>query len=126
MDNALISFRVKVEHGCFIVRDAQGEEDVSEWDPTSENWYRSGSSVIFGVLPGSEGWVECEIWNKRPAVPLPINLISEEILPNSGWMVVHDPSEHVWMKFRGAPDSVRISVLVNDFNFASKIQIIVE
>jgi hypothetical protein len=126
MDGPVISFRAKVDHGCLVLRDVQGDDDISEWDPSSAKWYRSGNSIVFGVLPGSEGWVECEVWKSPPVAPLPISLFVDEILSQSGWLVIHDPNEHVRMQFRGPRGLVKTSVRVDDADFASEVQIIVE
>lgn len=126
MDNLLLSFHAKVGHGCLVIRDLNSEDDVSDWDPASENWYNSGSSIIFAVLPESEGWVDCEVWKTPPINPLPISLFIEEISDESGQLALHDPNERVCMKFRGVRGRVIISALVDDRNFASKVQLIVE
>lgn len=120
MSGSVLSFRTRVDHGCLVVRDMQGDDDVSDWDPSSSNPYKSGSSAIFGVLSASEGWIECEVWKTRPDHLLPIRLFAEEITSPSGWLVVHDPNEHVRMTFRGIPGSARVSVLVDDREFAAK------
>jgi hypothetical protein len=126
MDNLVLSFHAKVEHGCLVVRDLQSGDDVSDWDPSSETWYKSGSSIIFAVLPESEGWVDCEVWKASPVTPLPISLFIEEMPNESGRLVLHDPNERVRMQFRGVRGGVRISALVDDRDFASKVQLIVE
>ncbi|MFD4536179.1 hypothetical protein ACFWNL_35795 [Kitasatospora sp. NPDC058397] len=125
MSDSVLSFRVRVDHGCLLVRDMQGDDDVSDWDPGSSNWYKSGSSVIFGVLPASEGWIECEVWKSRPHHLLPIRLFAEKIESPSGWLVIHDPNEHVRMAFRGSLGSTRVSALVDNRDFASKVQIVI-
>jgi hypothetical protein len=114
-----------VEHGCLVVRDTQGEDDLSDWDPASSNWYLSGSSVIFGVLPASEGRVECEVWRTRPDPPLPVRLFAEEIPSPSGRLVVHDPNGQVRMTFRGSPGSALVIALGEDRDFASKVQLVI-
>jgi hypothetical protein len=126
MDNLVISFHAKMEHGCLVVRDLRSGDDVSEWDPSSKHWYNAGSSIIFAVLPESEGWVDCEVWKALPESPLPISLFIEEISNESGRLVLHDPSERVRMQFRGVRGRVKISALVDDRDFATKVQLIVE
>jgi len=122
----ILSFHTKVEHGCLLVRDLQSGDDISDWDPSSQNWFKSGSAIIFAVLPESDGWVDCEVWKAPPVSALPISLFAEEIPNESGRLVLHDPNERVRMQFRGMRGRVRISVLVDDRRFASKVQLIVE
>lgn len=125
MDGLVLSFHARVQHGCLVIRDISSEDDISNWDPTTANWYREGGSIIFGVLPASEGWVDCEIWSGDPVGPLPILLFDEQIPSETGRLVVHDASEDLRTRFRvgrGGID-VRIAALVDDRNFASEIQL---
>lgn len=126
MDGFVLSFRAKMDHGCLVLRDAQGDDDISDWDPSIANWYTVGSSIVFGVLPGAEGPIECEVWKATPVEPLAISLFVDEIPCDSGWIVLHDPNEYVRMQFRGLRGRVKVSVLVDDAEFASKIQVVVE
>jgi hypothetical protein len=126
MANMILSFRAKVEHGCLVVRAVEAEDDLTDWDPRVENWYKSGSSMIFGVLPAAEGPIEVEVWDQIPAQALPIELFSDVISPKSGILVIHDPNEDVQMRFRSAVGNARLSALVDDATFPSRVQLIVE
>lgn len=120
------SFRAKIEHGCLILQDVSSENDVADWDPATSNWYREGSSIIFGVRPGVDGPVECEVWTSSPPAVLPVKLFEDELPCPSGWLVIHDPNEHVRMQFRGIRGSMHSSVMVDDAQFPSRVQVILE
>jgi hypothetical protein len=126
MTNLILSFRTKVEHGCLVVRAVEAEDDLTSWDPRAENWHKSGSSVIFGVLPAVEGPIEVEVWNQSPAQLLPIELFSLTLSPKSGVMVIHDPNEDVQMRFRSAAGNGRVCVFVDDATFPARIQLVIE
>lgn len=125
MTNLILSFQTKVEHGCLVVRATEAEDDLSDWDPRVENWYKSGNSVIFGVLPATEGLIECDVWSESPAQKLPTELFSETIQSESGLLVIHDPNNYAQMQFRGTAGTTRISALVDDRDFPSHIQILI-
>ncbi|MGW0522961.1 hypothetical protein [Crossiella sp. NPDC003009] len=120
-----MSFNAQAGHGCLIVRDKSSEGDVSGWDPAEANWYKAGSSIIFAVLHGSEGWIDCEIWREEPTSPLPVQMFDEELVLDTGQLVVHDPNESVQMALRCRVGRIRVMVLVDDLDFASKIQLCV-
>ncbi|WP_282204267.1 hypothetical protein [Kitasatospora fiedleri] len=120
----LVAFLAKIEHGCLILRDAGSDSDVSGWDPTSSSWYREGSSLIFSVQPGVDGPVECEVWKSASPVMLPEKLFEASLPCPSGWLVLHDANDHVRMQFLGLRDSVICSVMVDDPQFPSKVQIL--
>lgn len=120
----VVSFLAKIEHGCLILRDAASDDDVSDWDPVSSSWYREGSSLIFGVQASVDGPVECEVWKSAPPVMLPANLFEVSLPCPSGWFVLHDPNEYARMQFTGFRDSVTCSVMVDDPQFPSKVQIL--
>ncbi|WHT16039.1 hypothetical protein N8J89_23205 [Crossiella sp. CA-258035] len=100
-----------------------GMDDVSDWEPAEANWYKVGSSIIFAVLHGSEGWLDCEVWRGEPTSPLPLQMFDEELLLDTGWLAVHDPNENVQMKLRCRAGRIRIKALVDDLDFASKVQL---
>lgn len=120
----MVSFLAKMEHGCLILRDAGSDDDVSDWDPTSSSWYREGSSIIFGVQASVDGPVECEVWKSAPLAVLPVDLFEISLPCPSGWLVLHDPNEYTRMQFMGFRDSVICSVMVDDPQFPSKVQIL--
>ncbi|MCF0078609.1 hypothetical protein LZ269_14495 [Streptomyces lomondensis] len=120
----MVAFLAKIEHGCLILRDAGSDDDVSDWDPTSSSWHREGSSLIFGVQASVDGPVECEVWKSAPPATLPANLFEESLPCPSGWLVLHDPNEHARMQFSGFRNSVLCSVMVDDLQFPSKVQIL--
>ncbi|MCR6487294.1 hypothetical protein M8542_31145 [Amycolatopsis sp. OK19-0408] len=120
----LRSFRVKAAHGCLIVRDVDAADDLSDWDPAAGNAYRSGDSVIFGVMPGSEGPVDGEVFTEPPADPLPVVLVRETISSPAGRLVVHDPDETVRHEFGAGSGTVELTVLADDADFATKVQIV--
>jgi len=124
MGDSLLSFRVKVDHGCLVIGDAEGEDDMTDWDPSSTNWHKEESSIIFAVLPASEGWVTCEIWRQVPEEVLPIQLFDEVIRSDVGRLTVHDPNEDVRIRVRVKGEQVRVVALVDDPSFASKVQLI--
>lgn len=126
MANLILSFRTKVEHGCLLVRAVEADDDLTSWDPRAENWHKSGSSVIFGVLPAVEGPIEVEVWDQSPVQPLPIELFSQTLSPKSGVMVVHDPNEDVQMRFRSAAGNVSVCALVDDATFPARIQLVIK
>ncbi|GGR85519.1 hypothetical protein GCM10010236_45250 [Streptomyces eurythermus] len=118
------AFQAKIEHGCLILRDAGSEDDVSDWDPASNSWYQEGSAVIFGVQASVDGPVECEVWKSAPPEALPVTLVEVSLPCPSGWLVLHDPNEHARMQFAGFPGSVSCSVMVDDPQFPSQVQIL--
>ncbi|MDI6516181.1 hypothetical protein QMA61_08260 [Streptomyces coelicoflavus] len=120
----LVAFLAKIEHGCLILQDARSEDDVSDWDPTSSSWYREGGSLIFSVQAGVDGPVECEVWKSPPSTMLPANLFETSLLCSSGWLVLHDANDYVRMQFMGFRDAVKCSVMVDDPQFPSKVQIL--
>ncbi|MFD7308030.1 hypothetical protein [Promicromonospora sp. NPDC059942] len=120
----VVAFLAKIEHGCLILRDARSDDDVSDWDPTSSNWHQEGSSVIFGVQASVDGPVECEVWRSDPPTALSVNLLETALPCPSGWLALHDPNEHVRMQFVGFPESALCSVMVDDLQFPSKVQIV--
>ncbi|MEX3103602.1 MULTISPECIES: hypothetical protein [unclassified Streptomyces] len=122
-DSPVVAFLAKIEHGCLILRDAESDDDVTDWDPESSNWYREGSSLIFGVQASVDGPVECEVWKSTPPAVLPVNLFEVSLPCPSGWLVLHDPNEHARMQFAGFRGSVLCSVMVDDSRFPSKVQI---
>lgn len=124
MAGSVLSFRAKVDHGCLIVRDVGAEDDLTDWDPAEANWHRSGNSVIFGVMPGSEGPVECEVFDEQPAEALPVVLARLEISSPSRRLVVHDPNEAVQLEFQAGASNVELILLVDDVDFASQVQIV--
>jgi hypothetical protein len=124
MNGPVLSFQAKVDHGCLIVRDVGAEDDLTDWDPADANWYRSGSSIIFGVMPGSEGPVECAVFDEQPASALPVVLARQEISAPSRRLVVHDPNETVRFEFRVRAEVVELLLLVDDADFASQVQIV--
>lgn len=123
-DNPVVSFLAKIEHGCLILRDAGSDDDVSDWDPTSSHWYSAGSSLIFGVQAAVDGPVACEVWKSTPPVSLPVNLFETSLLCPSGWLVLQDPNEHARLRFTGFRGSVVCSVVVDDPQFPSRVQIL--
>ncbi|MEF9881742.1 hypothetical protein [Streptomyces sp. P9-A4] len=123
-DSPVVSFLAKIEHGCLILRDAGSDDDVSDWDPASNSWYQEGSSLIFGVQASVDGPVECEVWKSIPPVMLPASLFVTSLPCSSGWLVLHDPNEYARMQFTGFRGSVACSVMVDDLQFPSKIQIL--
>ncbi len=120
----LVAFLAKIEHGCLILRDARSDDDVSDWDPMSSSWYREGSSLIFSVQAGVDGPVECEVWKSAPPMALPARLFEAPLPCPSGWLVLHDANDYVRMQFLGFRDSVICSVMVDDPQFPSKVQIL--
>ena len=120
----MVSFLAKIEHGCLILRDAGGDDDVSDWDPASSRWYREGSSLIFGVQASVDGPVECQVWKSAPAAALPAKLFEVTLPCPSGWLVLHDPNDYVRMQFPAFRDSVFCSAMVDDPQFPSKVQIL--
>ena len=120
----LVAFLAKIEHGCLILRDAGSDDDVSDWDPRSSSWYREGSSLIFSVQAGVDGPVECEVWKPAPPTVLPARLFEASLPCSSGWLVLHDANDYVRMQFLGFRDSVICSVMVDDPQFPSKVQIL--
>ena len=96
-----------------IVRDVGADDDLSEWDPAERNWYRLGGSVIFGVMPGAEAHVECEVFGERPAAALPVVLFRQEVPTPSRRLVVHDPDEAVRAEFRVGAEDVEFSTPVD-------------
>jgi hypothetical protein len=114
---------VRTDHGSLIIGDSENADDLSEWDPVESPWYSGRQSIIFGVLPASEGWVECEIWNGVPEAPLPYRLFEVAIVVDSGWLVLHDPNEDARIRFRRKRGTVTISALVDDLAFASRVQL---
>lgn len=121
-----VAFLAKIEHGCLILRDAGSDDDVSDWDPELSSWHREGSSLIFGVRVGIEGPVECEVWKSDPPSPLPTNLFKTSLPCPSGWLVLHDPNNHAKMQFLGFRNSVACSVMVDNPQFPSKVQILLQ
>ena len=124
VNSAVVAFLAKVEHGCLILRDAGSEDDVSDWDPASSSWYREASSIIFTVQASVDGPVQCEVWKSAPPEVLPVNLFDTSLPCPSGWLVLHDPNDHVRMQFVGLRGSVICSVLVDDAQFPSRVQIL--
>lgn len=123
-NSPVVAFLAKIDHGCLILRDAGSDDDVSDWDPASSSWYREGSSLIFGVQASVDGPVECEVWKSTPHAVLPANLFEVSLLCPSGWLVLHDPNEYARMQFAGFRGSVICSVMVDDPQFPSKVQIL--
>jgi hypothetical protein len=119
-----VSFLAKIEHGCLILRDVGSEDGVSHWDPASSSWYREGSSLIFAVQAGVDGPVECEVWKSAPPVVLPVSLLEVSLPCPSGWLVLQDPNEYARMQFAGFRGSVFCSVMVDDPQFPSKVQVL--
>lgn len=122
----MVAFLAGIEHGCLILRDVGSDDEVGDWDPASNSWYQEGSSLIFGVQAGVDGPVECQIWKSTPPVVLPVNLLEVSLLCPSGWLVLHDPNEHARMQFTGFRGSVTCSVMVDDPQFPSKVQILLK
>lgn len=120
----LIAFLAKIEHGCLILRDARSDDDVSDWDPASSSWYRAGGSLIFSVQASVDGPVECEVWQSAPSRMLPTSLFETSLLCSSGWLVLHDANDYVHMQFMRFRDSVKCSVMADDPQFPSKVQIL--
>ncbi|WIX85606.1 hypothetical protein [Amycolatopsis sp. DG1A-15b] len=120
----MLSFQSKVDHGCLIVRDVGAEDDLTDWDPADANWYRSGNSIIFGVMPGVEGPVQCAVFDECPEPALPVVLARQEISAPSRRLVVHDPNETVRFEFRVQAEVVELLLLVDDGDFASRVQIV--
>ncbi|MFE9745365.1 hypothetical protein ACFYOT_10705 [Saccharothrix saharensis] len=114
----------KIEHGCLILRDVGSDDDVTDWDPVSSNWYQEGSTLIFEVQAGVDGPVECEVWKSTPLEVLSANLFEASLPCPSGWLVLHDPNGYARMQFTGLRDSVFCSVMVDDLQFPSKVQIL--
>lgn len=123
-NSPVVSFTAKIQHGCLILRDVRSDADVSDWDPTSSNWYQEGDSLIFGVQHSIEGPVACEVWKSVPPAVLPANLFEVSLPCPSGWLVLHDPNEHARMQFRGFRGSAICSALVDDPHSPSKVQIL--
>ncbi|GAB3213531.1 hypothetical protein GCM10027294_45880 [Marinactinospora endophytica] len=119
-----VAFLAKIEHGCLILQDAGSDDDVSDWDPTSSSWYREGGSLIFSVQAGVDGPVECEVWKSAPLTVLPAKLFEASLPCSSGWLVLRDANDYVRMQFLGFRDSVICSVMVDDPQFPSKVQIL--
>jgi hypothetical protein len=120
----VVAFLAKIGHGCLILRDAGSDDDVSDWDPASSSWYREGSSLIFGVQASVDGPVECEVWKSAPPAMLPANLFEVSLPCPSGWLALHDPNDYARMQFVGFRGSVICSVMVDDPQFPSKVQIL--
>ncbi|MFH8558207.1 hypothetical protein [Streptomyces celluloflavus] len=123
-DGPVVAFLAKIEHGCLILRDAGSGDDVTGWDPASSSWHREGSSLIFGVQASVDGPVECEVWKSTPPSVLPANFFEVSLPCPSGWLVLHDPNEYVRMRFVGFRGFVFCSVIVDDAQFPSQVQIL--
>ncbi|MEU4247002.1 hypothetical protein AB0F15_06285 [Amycolatopsis sp. NPDC026612] len=106
------------------MRDVGAEDDLTGWEPADANWYRSGNSIIFGVMPGAEGSVECAVFDEQPEPALPVVLARQEISAPSRRLVVHDPNETVRFEFRVRAEVVALLLLVDDGDFASRVQIV--
>ncbi|QVJ02632.1 hypothetical protein KGD82_09810 [Nocardiopsis eucommiae] len=120
----MVAFFAKIEHGCLILRDSVSDDDISDWDPELSGWHQEGSSIIFGVQASVDGPVECEVWKSAPAVALPVKILEASLSCSSGWLVVHDPSEHVRMQFGGIRELENCSVMVDDAQFPARVQIL--
>lgn len=121
VDSPTVAFLARIEHGCLILRDALSDDDVSEWEPQSSMWHREGSALIFGVQPSVDGAVECEVWKATPPAELPVTLLEVSLPCPSGWLVLHDPNEHVRMQFGAFRDPVTCAVTVDDPQFPSRV-----
>jgi hypothetical protein len=119
-----VAFLAKVEHGCLILRDVESGDDISEWDPESSNWHKEGSSLIFGVQASVDGPVRCEVWKSHPPGVLPAQLLETTLPCPSGWLVLHDSNDYVRLQFAGVRGSVQCSVMVDDVQFPSEVQIL--
>lgn len=124
MNDSALSFRAKIEHGCLMIEDVESDDDLSEWDPSSTNWHKEESSIIFSVLPASEGWVMCEIWQQAPEQAMPVQLFDEVIRSDAGRLMVHDPNDDVRIRFRVNGEQVRVVALADEADFASTVQLI--
>jgi hypothetical protein len=123
-NSPVVAFLAKIEHGCLILRDTASDDDVSDWDPESSSWYQEGSSLIFGVQAGVDGPVECEVWKSDPPETLPASLVEVSLPCPSGWLVLHDPNEYTRLQFAAFREFVLCSVMVDDLQFPSKVQIL--
>ncbi|CAM5744208.1 hypothetical protein SAFG77S_02551 [Streptomyces afghaniensis] len=121
-----VAFLAKVEHGCLILRDVGSGDDISEWDPESNSWHKEGASLIFGVQASVDGPVRCEVWKSPPPAVLPARLLKASLPCPSGWLVLHDPNDYVRFQFAGVRGSVQCSVMVDDVQFPSEVQILLE
>ncbi|GAA2521102.1 hypothetical protein [Winogradskya humida] len=126
MADLLVSFKAKISHGALLVRDLTAEDDISDWDADSSNWYQEGNSVIFGVAPAVDGLVEVEVWKGSPPSKLDNAIFETELQDAGPWLVVHDSEERVRMEFRSGRGAVSLRALGDDLINPSRVQIIVE
>lgn len=119
------AFEVKAQHGCLVLRDSESERDVSDWDPTTQAWFVNHGSAIFGVIPGVEGHVRCEIWRGQPDRRLPHEMFSEPFTI-LGALRVEDPAGVVRVELATMRGARQIQVTVDDINWPLQVQIAVE
>jgi hypothetical protein len=55
---------------------------------------------------------------------LPETLLEASLPCPSGWLVLHDPNDHARMQFAGFRGAVICSVMVDDPQFPSTVQIV--
>jgi hypothetical protein len=125
MGKMRVAFELESQHGCIVVRDTNSDGDISEWDPGASASYYDRGSAIFGVLPGVEGAVRCELWQGHPDQALP-HTILRQFFTIDGALQVEDPAgviNVVVAAFRGEREIV---ILGNDPSFCSQVQIVVD
>ena len=114
-----------VDHGCLVIRRADGSGDVSDWDPTEAAFYNAGDAMIFGVRPAVVGSVDVEVWEGVPDQALEHVLFSERLDEGAESILLSDPNGVVSVEFDGSPERIIVEVRVDDVDWPGKVQVIV-
>jgi hypothetical protein len=113
-----------VHHGCVFLRDVESKEAHEDWDPSFSRVSAGDDSVLFVVLPSVDGDVRFEIWKGEPYTPLPLVMHEGSIRLAHGSIVLHDPDDEFKMEIPGLGQGGPFSILVDDADFSTKVQIV--
>lgn len=120
----VVYFGAVIHHGCLFLGDVNSDSDMSDWSPGESSWHKEGNRVVFNVLPGVDGMVECSVWRGPPPDVLPYELFGDKFSCPSGWLEIYDAAGCVHVKFPAKRDTLAFRVMVDDVDFPAKIQII--
>ena len=120
----VLYFGAFIHHGCLFLGDVSSDSDMSDWIPGEGSWHQKGNRVVFNVLPGVDGMVECSVWRGPPHEILSYELLGNEFSCPSGWVEIYDAAGCVHMKFPAKSETFAFRVMVDNVDFSAKIQII--
>jgi len=126
MGERIRALTAPVLHGCVFLRDVESKEAHEDWNPRVSRVSAGDDSVFFAVLPSVEGDVEFEIWRGELYTPLPLVMYKGSIRLAHGAIVLHDPDDDFRLVVPGLGHGGPLSILVDDADFPTKVQIVLQ